>query len=121
MERRLLIAFALSFLIIVLSRSLWEQPKTPAGQGAPPATPPAKRVTPPTPSTLEKAAVSAEQVAEPRKADSERLIAVKRICSRSLFQIKRRLLRVDSQKYSDSDGKPLDLILAKNADISVIR
>src|SRR5215475_4326596 len=104
MERRLLIAFALSFLIIVLSRSLWEQPKTPAGQGAPPATPLAKTVTPPIPSTLERTAVSAEQVAEPRKADSERLIAVetdlfKITLSNKEAVVKSWILR----KYSDSD------------------
>jgi YidC/Oxa1 family membrane protein insertase len=118
MERRLLIAFALSFLIIVLSRSLWEQPKTPARQEVPSATTVAKRATPPTPSTEEKAIVSAEQVAEPRKAESERLITVetdlfKISLSNKEAVVKSWILR----KYSDSDGKPLDLIQPKNADI----
>ena len=92
--------------------------KNTGGSGSPSGHPSRRRVTPPTPSTLEKAAVSAEQVAEPRKADSERLIAVET----DLFKItlSNREAVVKSwilKKYSDSDGKPLDLILAKNADI----
>src|SRR5437867_4494582 len=118
MERRLLIAFALSFLIIVLSRSLWEQSKSPAGQGPSPAATVAKSVAPPAPSREENTVAPAERGTEPQKAESERLVTVetdlfKISLSNKEAVIKSWILR----KYSDSGGKPLDLIQAKYADI----
>jgi YidC/Oxa1 family membrane protein insertase len=117
MERRLLIAFALSFLIIVLSRPLWEQSKSPAGQGSSPAATVAKSAAPPVASREENRVAQAEQGTEPKKAESERLVTVET----DLFKISlsNREAVIKSwilSKYSDSDGKPLDLIQAKYAD-----
>jgi YidC/Oxa1 family membrane protein insertase len=117
MERRLLIAFALSFLIIVLSRSLWEQSKSPAGQGPSPVATIAKSVAPPVPLREEKTVAPTEQGTEPKKAESERLVTVETDLFKISLSNKEAVIKSwILSKYSDSDGKPLDLIQAKYAD-----
>jgi YidC/Oxa1 family membrane protein insertase len=119
MERRLLIAFALSFLIIVLSRPLWEPPKN---QVAPPvpSTPTSapKGLEAPSRPVEKDQGPSVESQAENKKAESEKLVEVET----DLFKLSlsNREAVVKSwilKKYSDSDGKPLDLIQAKKADM----
>ncbi|MEW5975294.1 MAG: membrane protein insertase YidC [Acidobacteriota bacterium] len=120
-ERRLLLAFALSFLVIMLSKPLWEQR---------PATPPPKPTGAPVPAApsgdqgggrdLPKA-VSAlperEQAAsEPIKAASEREVEIETDLYRLVLSNKGALVRSwVLKRYTDSHGKPLDLVNSDKA------
>src|SRR5437667_9619459 len=118
MERRLLIAFALSFLVIMLSRPLWEQHKSPdvpfssQAVSAKRSIEPEKTVSPPSQGHATEAA------AEHKSAESERLIEVgtdlyKLTLSNKEAVVKSWILN----KYTDSDGRPLDLINQKKSDL----
>src|SRR5262249_35304062 len=118
MERRLLIAFALSFLIIVLSRPLWEQRKSPVGPGDSPTIPPPRTVTAPVQPKEPKTIAEASQRTEAKKAESEKLTTVETDLFRISFSNKEAVVKSwVLRKYSDSDGKPLDLIQTKHADL----
>jgi YidC/Oxa1 family membrane protein insertase len=118
MERRLLIAFALSFLIIVLSRPLWEQRKSPTGSGDLPTTPVSGAGPAPVQPSPTNTIAKASQGSEPRKAESEKLTTVETDLFRISFSNREAVVKSwILHKYSDSDGKPLDLIQAKQADL----
>ena len=118
MERRLLIAFALSFLIIVLSRPLWETQKkqVATSPSLPVATPNASQVF--IPPAKEKPISIPEHEAEPKKAASERLIEVETDLFKVRLSNKEAVLKSwVLKRYSDSDGKPLELIQSKRAEM----
>jgi YidC/Oxa1 family membrane protein insertase len=115
MERRLLIAFALSFLVIMLSRRLWEPQKPPV-------------VSPPIQTSQTSTRVQQDSTTVPgpvnqlklgtRKAESERLIEVDSDLYRITLSNREAVVRSwILKKYTDSDGKPLDLINPQKADL----
>jgi YidC/Oxa1 family membrane protein insertase len=110
MERRLLIAFALSFLVIMLSRSLWEPRKSsaplPQSQGTQKGVvkeekaPPAANVVP-----------AGEGASENKRADTEKLVQVETDLYQLTLSNKEGVVKSwVLKKYRDSNGKPLDLI-----------
>ncbi|MGH9532695.1 MAG: membrane protein insertase YidC [Terriglobales bacterium] len=120
MERRLLLAFALTFLVIVLSQPLINRYAR-APQAEPAATPAAPAVQPAaaTPSAVTS---SAGPVATPplppeiRQANAESLIVVENDLYRITFtnrgaQVKSWVLK----KYKDHKGQPLELVHAQAA------
>ena len=118
MERRLLIAFALSFLVIVLSRPLWEPRKSanvpPSSQGVSSrkSIEPEKTVAPQIPGP------ATEAVSAPKSADSERLIQVENDLYKLTLSNKEAVIRSwILKRYTDSDGNPLDLINQKKSDV----
>jgi YidC/Oxa1 family membrane protein insertase len=115
MERRLLIAFALSFLVIMVSRSLWEPRKSSAPlpqnertrqegvkeEKAPPVT----NVVP-----------IVEGPSENKRADTEKLVQVETDLYQLTFSNKEAVVRSwILKKYRDNNGKPLDLVDEKKA------
>jgi YidC/Oxa1 family membrane protein insertase len=118
MERRLLIAFALSFLVIMLSRPLWEPHKSPDVRSSSQAVSAKKSIEPEKTVTPPSQGPPTEAGAEPKSAESERLIEVgtdlyKLTLSNKEAVVKSWILN----KYTDSDGRPLDLINQKKSDL----
>jgi len=110
MERRLLIAFALSFLVIMVSRSLWEPRKSSAPlpqvektrqEGVKEEkTPPAANVAP-----------GVKEASENKKADNEKLVRVETDLYQLAFSNKEGVVRSwVLKKYKDGNGNPLDLV-----------
>src|SRR4051794_1265742 len=117
MERRLLIAFALSFLVIMVSRSLWEPRKSSA------PLPQAERTqqegvkeekTPP----VANVAAIGEGTSENKKADTEKLVQVETDLYQLTFSNKEGVVKSwILKKYRDGNGKPLDLVDEKKAKV----
>jgi len=117
MERRLLIAFALSFLVIMVSRSLWEPRKSSA------PLPQAERTqqegvkeekTPP----VANVAAIGEGTSENKKAATEKLVQVETDLYQLTFSNKEGVVKSwILKKYRDGNGKPLDLVDEKKAKV----
>ncbi len=123
MERRILLALALSFLLITLTRPFWESQRP---QQPPPAAGKQEKAetTPGLPASKSNAASATSASAAPlkppvletRKAEAERWVEVET----DLFQLKlsNREAVVHSwvlKKYNDSSGKPLEFIEDKKS------
>ncbi len=114
MERRLLIAFALSFLVIMLSRSLWEPAKVP-GSKVPlaPLTAPPKRNSEALPMDQAESVVL-----ESRSAGNEKTFEIetdlhKLVVSNKGAVIKSWILK----RYRDNSGRPLDLLDGRKVEL----
>ncbi|MFN8005559.1 MAG: membrane protein insertase YidC [Terriglobia bacterium] len=110
MERRLLLALALSFLVIMLTRPLWEQQRTataPAenktAEQIPPAAASPPQAPPPTLSQKESGVV--------KKGAEEKHIRVESDLYRLTLSSKEAVIQSwVLKKYTDSNGKLLDLV-----------
>ena len=116
MERRLLIAFALSFLIILLSRSLWEPTKVPG-----PKVPSSSLPVPVTSSRNAKSPPMAVEpegiVPESRVAANEKNFEVETEFHRLVISNKGAVIKSwILKKYRDSNGRPLDLLDARKVE-----
>lgn len=113
MERRLLIAFALSFLVIMLSRSLWEPARVPSSKApSAPVSAPPKRNSETLPSNLAEVAVP-----ESRSAGSEKTFEIetdlqKLVISNKGAEVKSWILK----RYRDNNGRALNLLDARKVE-----
>ncbi|PYV45081.1 MAG: hypothetical protein DMG06_03840 [Acidobacteria bacterium] len=118
MERRLLIAFALSFLVIMLSRPLWEPARSPHVPSSSQGVPAKKSIEPGKTVTSPSQEPATEAVAEPKSADIDRLIEVETDLYKLTLSNREAVVRSwVLKRYTDSDGKPLDLINQRKADM----
>ncbi len=114
MEKRLLLAFALSFLIIVLSRPLWETPKPLAPISSSQSPTAGRNVELPKSPVKPNPASSVQVTVDNKHADSERLLEVETELYRLVLTnqgvaAKSWILK----RYKDSHGNPLNLIDGK--------
>jgi len=121
MERRLLLVFVLTFVVIILFQPILKRylpqpaPPTPAQKEA--QTPPQPQPQPVTPpQTMEQAAAAAPEKSVSRQATSESQIAVENDLYRITFtnrgaQVKSWIVK----KFDDEHGQPLDLVNSAGA------
>src|SRR5207237_6833964 len=108
MERRLLIAFALSFLVIMLSRPLWEPARPPHVPSSSQGVPAKKSIEPGKTVASPSQEPATEAVAEPKSADIDRLIEVETDLYKLTLSNREAVVRSwVLKRYTDSDGKPL--------------
>jgi len=119
MERRILLALALSFLLITLTRPLWESQRPP--QPTPDAIPkePVQQTSKQEPSTSKSSAptMTATPLAgENKQAEAERWIEVETDLYRLKLSNREAVARSwVLKKYKDSHGKPLEFIDEKKS------
>jgi YidC/Oxa1 family membrane protein insertase len=114
MERRIMLALALSFLLIMLTRPFWES------QGPPPTRPEPSREQVQQPSKQaapQNAATPAvPALAESKQGDAERWIEVETDLYRLKMSNREGVVRSwVLKRYTDSHGKPLDLVDEKKS------
>ena len=116
MERRLLIAFALSFLVIMLSRSFWEHAKAPA-----PKSPVSSLPAPTAKDYSENLPLSAPpegSIPETRAAEREKNFEVETDLYKLVLSNKGAVIRSwILKRYRDSNGKPLDLLDVRKVEL----
>jgi YidC/Oxa1 family membrane protein insertase len=114
MERRLLVAFALSFLVIMLSRALWEPAKPPILPVRPAATKDLGKAEKNAAPESSLGTVSPTAVIENKQAANETSIQVETDLYRFRISNKGAVIRSwVLKKYKDSSQKPLDLLARK--------
>jgi YidC/Oxa1 family membrane protein insertase len=115
MERRLLIAFALSFVVIMLSRALWEPTKPSLPKSAPP---PAVEVSRNALKSPEEPVQPETVVPETRTESIEKTVIVETDLFRLVLSNKGGIVKSWILKhYKDSDGKPLDVLDVRKEDL----
>lgn len=115
MERRILLALALSFLLITLTRTLWE-PQKPSPQPSPESQ--AKQVSAtPQPTPLPETAQPESVAPESRKqAEAEQWVEVETDLYRLRISNREAIARSwVLKKYRDSHGKPLEFVDEKKS------
>lgn len=117
LQGRILLAFALSFLILFISqRFLVGPPPAPAPESATtPAPPPATSPAPPAetspPSPPESAAAPVTPPAEPRQGAAEAQITVESDLYQAVFSTRGAAVKSWTlRRYSDAQGNPLELV-----------
>jgi len=119
MERRILLALALSFLLITLTRPLWEPQRPPEEKGTPPKelVQQASKEEPSSPQSSPPTAV-VPVVGESKQAAAEQWIEVETDLYRLKMSNREAVVRSwVLKKYKDSHGKPLEFIDEKKSEI----